>query len=48
MKVHIKVTKIEDSLELECFLMSARKLRESIYTCSNDNFTMEINTKLKV
>lgn len=45
MKIHIKITEPEDIYELMDLLKKLVKVRESIYTCLNEDFTVEISTK---
>ena len=46
MKVHIKVSEVEDAFELLDIVKKLRNVRESIYSGTVEDFTMEINSKL--
>lgn len=48
MEVFIKVTKVQDSVELEYFLKETRKLRNTIYSTPTPNFKMKVEATFEV
>lgn len=48
MKVYIKISEVEDIFELLDIVKKLGDVRESFYNETVEEFTMEINSKLKV